>query len=130
MTLSFKKVLPIIAVLAITLLYFLFDAREGGFPRCPFYLLTGLKCPGCGSQRAFSALLHGDLGEAFRYNLLLLLFLPLLLLAGINFIFSLWDKQLALHQLFYSNRVVYLVLFLVILFWIVRNIPGFWLNVP
>ena len=22
------------------------------FPRCPFYVLTGLKCPGCGSQLA------------------------------------------------------------------------------
>ncbi len=28
---------------------------------CPFYTLTGLYCPGCGGQRAFKALLRGDM---------------------------------------------------------------------
>ena len=38
------------------------------FPRCPFLLLTGLQCPGCGTQRALHQLLHLHIGEAFRYN--------------------------------------------------------------
>ena len=40
-------------------------------PKCPFKLLTGLSCPGCGIQRAIHALLHGDLSDAISYNLYL-----------------------------------------------------------
>ena len=50
------------------------------FPRCPFLVLTGLKCPGCGSQRAIHALLHADLPAAFHYNALLVLSLPIIFL--------------------------------------------------
>ena len=52
------------------------------FPKCPFYFLTGLKCPGCGSQRAVHSLLHLDIAQAFSYNALLVLSLPILLLLG------------------------------------------------
>ena len=31
------------------------------FPPCMFHALTGFSCPGCGSTRAVSALLRGDL---------------------------------------------------------------------
>lgn len=35
---------------------------------CPFYYLTGWLCPFCGGQRMILALLHGNVGEAFRLN--------------------------------------------------------------
>ena len=38
------------------------------FPKCLFFSLTGLQCPGCGSQRALHSLLHLDLVAALRYN--------------------------------------------------------------
>jgi len=41
------------------------------FPKCSFYVMTGWKCPGCGSQRAFHYLLHGQFVESFRQNPLL-----------------------------------------------------------
>ena len=48
---------------------FVFDPTQYAFyPRCVFHTLTGLDCPGCGSTRALHALLHGRVGEAFRYN--------------------------------------------------------------
>jgi len=37
---------------------------------CPFHLLTGLPCPGCGLGRAFCALTWGDPLAALRYHLL------------------------------------------------------------
>lgn len=48
-------------------------------PKCPFKLLTGLSCPGCGFQRALHALLHGHFAEAAAYNYWLLFALPYLL---------------------------------------------------
>jgi hypothetical protein len=43
----------------------------GFYPKCPFRLLTGLECPGCGTTRALHHLLHGRIDEAFRLNPLL-----------------------------------------------------------
>ena len=49
------------------------------FPKCVFYELTGLYCPGCGSTRVLRSLLCGDLSGAWRYNPLLTLALPFFL---------------------------------------------------
>ena len=45
-------------------------------------MLTGLSCPGCGTQRAFHALFSGNPGEALRYNAALIPFILLALLFG------------------------------------------------
>lgn len=45
------------------------DGRIGGLPSvCPFYLLTGLPCPGCGLTRAFVCLGHGRLTESLHWH--------------------------------------------------------------
>ena len=49
-----------------------------GFPTCPFRLLTGWNCPGCGGLRMTHDLLHGDVAAAITDNVFLLLGLPLL----------------------------------------------------
>lgn len=46
-------------------------------PPCPFRVLTGLACPGCGSVRAMQQLLHGNLIAALDLNPLAVLLLPL-----------------------------------------------------
>lgn len=123
-----RKILPCIAVGAILLLYFFFDARGGGFPRCPFLSVTGLHCPGCGSQRALSALLHGDFLAAIQLNILLVLFLPLFLLVSFYYLRSLFGGWIHRPRLLYSNTFVFSVLVLVLSFWVLRNLPGFeWL---
>ena len=40
----------------------------GRYPPCPFLLLTGWRCPGCGGLRAVHDLLHGDLAAALTQN--------------------------------------------------------------
>jgi len=35
---------------------------------CPFALLTGVACPGCGMTRALAFLVRGQLGQAVRYH--------------------------------------------------------------
>jgi hypothetical protein len=51
-----------------------------GFPPCPFRLLTGWNCPGCGGLRMTHDLLTGDIGAAAVDNVFLLVGLPLLAL--------------------------------------------------
>lgn len=45
---------------------------------CPFHLVTGFDCPGCGVTRMAVALLHGDFLAAWQANPALLLALPVL----------------------------------------------------
>ncbi|MFN8635714.1 MAG: DUF2752 domain-containing protein [Chloroflexota bacterium] len=40
----------------------------GGPSFCPFKVLTGLPCPGCGLTRGTVALLHGDLATSFHFH--------------------------------------------------------------
>ena len=111
----------------VKLLFFIFLAAAGGIgliflyfhnpvatrwlPQCSFYRLTGLYCSGCGTTRALYAALHGDFYAAFRYNLLLF---PSLILIGV----LLWKPRLALRA-----WVAYPVLIILVLYWILRNIP-------
>lgn len=48
------------------------------FPKCIYRQLTGYKCPGCGTQRMFHALLHGEVVEAFQHNAFLFVSIPVL----------------------------------------------------
>jgi hypothetical protein len=48
------------------------------FPICPFRLLTGLNCPGCGALRMIHDVLRGDLAAAINDNVVLLVGVPLL----------------------------------------------------
>ena len=56
------------AVGALALLFAFDPATTPFFPSCPFRLLTGWSCPGCGTLRAVHALLHGHFGVALHDN--------------------------------------------------------------
>lgn len=81
MWLRYKKiivVMGIIAIATICFLYYRFDPESGIFPRCVFKQMTGWDCPGCGSQRAVHALLHGEIARAWGYNAGLFVAIPLI----------------------------------------------------
>ena len=56
--------------------------QYGFYPRCPFYELTGLLCPGCGATRALAALAHGNLADALHWNALVVMLLPVFVVWG------------------------------------------------
>lgn len=99
------------------LLYFFSPADTGYFPSCPFYVLTGLYCPGCGSLRSMHSLLHGNLSGALAGNPLLILSLPLLVLISII--------RKVRPELYFRFSVGYIMLAVIIMYWILRNIPFF-----
>ena len=92
------------------------------FPRCVFYSVTGLRCPGCGTQRALHAMLTGDFAAAWHYNAFLMVMLPVIvLLLGAE-----WPRKRTprLYVAVNSKWVVALVLVAVMAWWIVRNALG------
>lgn len=61
------------------LLYALWGSLTRLWLPCPFHLLTGLDCPGCGVTRMCLALLRLDLSAAWSANPGMLVLAPLLL---------------------------------------------------
>ena len=113
-------------VVGLALIYFFGDARTGAFfPPCPLHATTGLYCPGCGSQRAFSSLLHGDVLAALRFNILFVAAIPLLLYAAI---LTIANKFYTSKNLFYKSGFATAVLLIVVVFGISRNLPYFPFN--
>lgn len=101
--------------------YFEVDpARSRLFPKCPFYVLTGLKCPGCGSQRALHCLLHMDVIGAMRHNFMLVASLPLLALLAIGELLR--KRRPAFYAALNNARLALTAFVVVALWWIGRNV--------
>ncbi|MBP6311609.1 MAG: DUF2752 domain-containing protein [Flavobacteriales bacterium] len=58
--------------------FYFIDPASGRLFSCPLNELTGLLCPGCGSQRALHALLHGEPFAAMHHNPLTSIGIPAL----------------------------------------------------
>ena len=71
--------LAAIVAVGISIAVFLDPKSLSWFPRCPFRMLTGLDCPGCGTARAIHAAANGRWYEAFRSNPILVVAIPFLL---------------------------------------------------
>jgi hypothetical protein len=122
---SRRHVYMIIAVaVAASLLYFYFNpAYYSFFPKCIFHSITSFHCPGCGSQRAMHHLLHGDVAAAADHNLLMVLSLPFISLSGLVVANNIFRKKKLAQQVFYSPVFAWTVLAVVLLFFILRNVP-------
>lgn len=94
-------------------------------PDCQFYRFTGWFCPACGATRAMLHLVKANLKLAFKSNALAVLLVPF-------FIYALW---LLLKSLFSGHNylakesihpaVPWSVFVLILLFWLIRNLPAF-----
>lgn len=108
-------------LLVLGLVYYALDPSSSTlFPRCTFLSLTSYKCPGCGSQRAVHALLHGDLAAAFRYNALLLIAIPWIALC--LFAESRRTCNPRLYARLNAPLLIWLFLAMVLIWWLLRNI--------
>lgn len=104
-------------------LYAFFNPAETWWmPKCPIHFLTGWDCPGCGSQRALHALLHGRVEEAFHHNAFILLFMPFLILFGISeYNRTKWPR---LYRKLTHPALLFTITALILLWGVGRNLVG------
>ncbi len=114
-----------IPIVVITLGIFYFSVNPNTFiytPKCPFHFLTGLHCPGCGTQRAFHEILHGNIWEGLQHNFLIL-FAFLILSYKLYVSYKSNSTSKPVKNLLHHNAAPWLILALVLGFWILRNLP-------
>ena len=99
----------IVGGVGVLVLYFVNPADVSWFPRCPFHLLTGLKCPGCGTLRGLHQLMHLHFREAWNLNPLMILSIPLI---GVCLVSPKVSKNVFVGRSASS---------LIILYWVLRN---------
>ena len=118
------QLIPFTAAAVLLLLYFFFPLTGMAFfPACFFHSITGLNCPGCGSQRALAAVLRGDIAQSLHYNLLFVISLPLVLYVTAALAWNAFNNKKYQPDFLYQPAFLKTTALLVILFWICRNIP-------
>lgn len=99
----------------------------GHYPTCPFLAITGWYCPGCGALRAVHALAHGDVMTALARNPFAVVAVGYVVVAWV-----LWVERTARGRpvrWLAPPWVLYSVLAAIVMFGILRNVPGWtWLS--
>jgi len=97
------------------------------YPQCPLYATTGIYCPGCGSLRAIHQLAHGELLAALSFNPLMIISLPFLIYA---FVSRAWQsfRGRSLPGVFLSRSWIMAIFWLIMAYWVLRNVPAYPFN--
>lgn len=102
-------------------LYMVFVLVSGWALPCPFYIVTGFRCPGCGITRMFLHLVKLDWAAAFGCNqFLFVLLVPGLLYGVYSTVRYIRFGSVRTSQ--FENVLLWAVLVAAIIFGILRNI--------
>ena len=99
-------------------------ASQGFFPQCPFRMITGLQCPGCGTTRACYQLIHLHPVAAFKLNPLMMMTLPFIIYGLVGFTKSAVTGQ-PQRRVFIPSFYLWAWVVVMIAFWIFRNTPWY-----
>ena len=89
---------------------------------CPWKSNFNIECAGCGATRMFKSIFELNFYQAFRFNPFIFILL-LILIIYLIYILICKIKKVDYYKI--KSRDFLILLILVILFTIVRNIPGF-----
>lgn len=98
--------------------------QAGSWGFCPWLLLTGTYCPGCGGLRAVNDLTNGDVAGAASSNLLFVASIPILVLAWVRTMTDRWRG--VARPASTRTHVVLACAFaaVALVFWVARNTAG------
>ncbi|CAM5778140.1 DUF2752 domain-containing protein [Cellulomonas persica] len=96
--------------------------RSGSYGFCPLYAATGLACPACGGLRATHDLAHGDLAAAWAMNPLWVSLVPVVVGLWVWWVVRAARGRSAPTLPAWS---AWALLVAIVVFGVVRNLPGF-----
>jgi hypothetical protein len=123
---------PLAASAAVAGAFLILHVRDphesGSYGYCPFYVLTGKPCPGCGGLRAANLLTKGDIVGAMSSNLMVVV----LVVPAVLLYLGAWTYNAVLGRsapAIPKSRLLWGVIGgAVLVFWIARMTPwGAWL---
>lgn len=110
----------LITVAGLAWYYYTHDPSEGAGAKCTFKLLSGYDCPGCGSQRALHAMLHGEIAQAWHFNPMVFFAVPL---AAYYFIVEAGRRRWPrLHAASVKPVIIIAIFIAIVAYWIGRNL--------
>lgn len=113
----------VVLLIVVAVFYFSINPATSKYlPRCVFLVITGYKCPGCGSQRVIHSLLHGNFIDALRYNAFFVAAIPVIALYVINDYTRLIPKKVG--EVITHHYAIAALGAIVILWWVLRNVFG------
>jgi len=120
---NFKKIGFLLLAIGLAILYFFVNPSNVNFlPKCPLYVTTGIYCPGCGSQRATHQLLQFNFLGVLQQNVLYFMGILVLGYHGAITLLNLYFKK-HIYNYIYHPKTPIIILVIIILFWVLRNIP-------
>lgn len=111
-------------LLAASLALHLRDPHEqGSWGFCPWLVLTGTYCPGCGGLRGVNDLTHGRVLDAASSNLLLVGGLPVAVALWVRSVRQRWRGVRRPWPASRVNAAWAVGVGVVLAYWVVRNVP-------
>ena len=121
----FKRVLKrILPILILGAGYYIFIRLTGLAIPCIFKAVSGKYCAGCGITRMFLSIFRLDFLSAARNNLLVFVLLFPTAFYGSIKVFK-YVKSGEVKYTVYEKVSVIIIFLLMILFWVIRNLPQF-----
>ncbi|GAA3743555.1 DUF2752 domain-containing protein [Salinactinospora qingdaonensis] len=117
--------LGVAALAGTTLIHFVDPNEAGHYPTCPWLMITGTFCPGCGTMRCIHALTNLDVVGAVEMNVVTVLVLPFLLAGYARWLWRSLRPAVAAPR--HPPKTInpfwlWLLLAGIVGFWIVRNL--------
>lgn len=119
-----QQLLALGLAVAFCVIYLIFGDMLGVYVPCIFRKITHLYCPGCGITRMLAAILTGDFYQALRYNPLICILLPLVIVYLVDYLINQarGQKSLLVRT---PNWVWILMIVVLVIYGIMRNLSWF-----
>lgn len=119
-----QQLLALGLAVAFCVIYLIFGDMLGVYVPCIFRKITHLYCPGCGITRMLAAILTGDFYQALRYNPLICILLPLVIVYLVDYLINQarGQKSLLVRT---PNWVWILMIVALVIYGIMRNLSWF-----